>query len=252
VALARSTPSNDNTSPAELRSRVGTAEAPPPTRIWRFVRFAAYLCAAPRRVWRMELLGQIADERLVRLLEGLTYLIAIFGVPVAIFLYRRDLEAAREQREWEIYESVQEKYLEFISAALAQPRVGVVWSEEVVPREALPPAERVTQDLLFDLLCSVFERAFIVYQRAQDGQRRQQWAGWLGWIDEYAGRRNFRAWWTAYSESGFPSNQYDTAFEEFMDRRIADLEAQRGRDPVPRRPPLVPERAPPTSPEPTP
>jgi hypothetical protein len=175
----------------------------------------------------MELLGQIADERLVRLLEGLTYLIAIFGVPVAIFLYRRDIAASHEQREWEIYESVQEKYLEFINAALAQPRVGVVWSEPDIARDDLPPAERVTQDLLFDLLCSVFERAFIVYQRARHGQRQQQWAGWLGWIDEYASRRNFRAWWSAYSESGFPSNQYDTEFERFMHDRIATVAARR-------------------------
>jgi hypothetical protein len=156
-------------------------------------------------------------------------------VPVAILLYRRDLEAAREQREWEIYQSVQEKYLEFISAALAQPRVGVVWSEADIAREALPEADRVTQDLLFDLLCSVFERAFLVYQRAQDSQRRQQWAGWLVWIDEYAGRRNFRAWWTAYSETGFASNQYDTAFEEFLDRRIAAVRARGGGDGEPMR-----------------
>ncbi len=178
----------------------------------------------------MEILGQIADERLVRLLEGLTYLIAIFGVPVAIFLYRRDIAASREQREWEIYQSVQEKYLEFISAALAQPRVGVVWSEPEIAREALPAADRVTQDLLFDLLCSVFERAFLVYQRARHSQRRQQWEGWLAWIDEYAGRQNFRAWWSAYSETGFPTNQYDTAFEEFMDRRIAAVVARHRRD----------------------
>ena len=173
----------------------------------------------------MELLGQIADERLLRLLEGMTYLIAIFGVPVAIFLWRRDQDSAREQREWEIYDQVQEKYLEFLGTALAQPRVGVVWSEPDTPRDTLPPAERVTQDLLFDLLCSVFERAYLVYQRAQDSQRRQQWAGWLGWIDEYAGRENFRQWWTAYSEIGFPSNQYDTEFERFLDARIAAVAA---------------------------
>ena len=120
----------------------------------------------------------LGNEGFVRMLEGTTYIVSIIGVPVAIVLYARSLLAEKHAREWAIYEAVQEKYMNFLDTALSRPKVGVLWTEPDVLKGELSADERIDQDLLFNILTSIFERAFLVYRRASSAQRKRQWAGW--------------------------------------------------------------------------
>jgi hypothetical protein len=166
----------------------------------------------------------LGDDGTVRLLEATTYIATIIGIPVAVALYARSFIAERQAREWSIYEAVQEKYMSFLEFAAAQPKVGVIWTERDILRGDLPENEQIIQDLLFDMLSSVFERAYLVYRRASTAQRQQQWAGWASYIDAYARRRNFQQWWQRYAESEEIINQYDLAFERYVNERIAVAE----------------------------
>ena len=162
----------------------------------------------------------LGNEGFVRMLEGTTYIVSIIGVPVAIVLYARSLLAEKHAREWAIYQSVQEKYMNFLDTALSRPKVGVLWTEPDVLKGELSADERIDQDLLFNILTSIFERAFLVYRRASSAQRRRQWAGWESFIEAYARRRNFREWWRSYAESPVITNQYDLGFERYLNEKI--------------------------------
>ena len=170
----------------------------------------------------------LGNEGFVRMLEGTTYIVSIIGVPVAIVLYARSLLAEKHAREWAIYEAVQEKYMNFLDTALSRPKVGVLWTEPDVLKGELSADERIDQDLLFNILTSIFERAFLVYRRASSAQRKRQWAGWESFIEAYARRRNFREWWRAYAESPVITNQYDLGFERYLNERIERADGSSG------------------------
>ena len=68
--------------------------------------------------------------------------------------------------------------------------------------------------IMFTMLISILERAFIMYRVNSPAVRQRQWDGWVEYIDAFLRRENFRNAWEKYSE------MFDTDFRAFVATRI--------------------------------
>jgi hypothetical protein len=124
--------------------------------------------------------------------EVLSYVVTIFGFPmaIAVFLYEQRKERRNEQEE--IYQRLSDEYASFLRLALDNADLhllrrggeGVTLNEEQAERKFT----------IFNILVSLFERAYIlVYDDEMDRQTRRLWQSWEDYMREWCRRPDFRA-----------------------------------------------------------
>ena len=144
--------------------------------------------------------------RLAQLLASVTVLL---GFPLVIIRYFRTTRKEARDREYGTYNALDDKYLAFQHICLEHPRLDI----GDIPLAAPPilTAEEQTQEVIaFTVLCSVFERAFLMYQDQRFSVRIRQWLGWHEYIEGYCRRTNFREAWSITGKT------FDVRFQDFM------------------------------------
>jgi hypothetical protein len=168
-------------------------------------------------------------------LQGVAALVATIAiVPSAIVFVVAQWFRIQEHRE-SAHRFLQAEYKEFLTLALAHPKLGVGWRYEPAEPPRLTPQERHQRDILFDILTSTFETAFLVYADALRADRKRQWKGWQDYIDRYLQRDDYADWWrraVTGEEAARPSeagdSQYDPRFESYVSARLAETQAAPG------------------------
>jgi hypothetical protein len=149
-------------------------------------------------------------------LEGLSYLVTILGVPAAIYLFIRERRIDRDLKIREIYSAVDDSYTDFIKTLLDNPDIDFLRAD--VSPEVIESAETSTEKrrrwLLTSLLISIFERAYLLYRQSPNEMLRSQWAGWEAWALDYLARDDVRAVWDTIGKD------FDTNFYEHIDCRL--------------------------------
>lgn len=115
----------------------------------------------------------------------------LIGIPVAIYLYFINKERERLDREYGTYDELDDKYIEYLRLCLEHPDLDVA----DIPRPATPPLNSDQQHrefVIFSILISIMERAFLMYADKSNSIRRKQWAGWDAYIRDWGGRPNFK------------------------------------------------------------
>ncbi|MBC8424637.1 hypothetical protein H8E07_10975 [bacterium] len=155
------------------------------------------------------------------LLLDLTTLLAntatVVGIPIAILVFVRDRRSAQQTREEETYGSLQDKYSEFLEMCLARPELGL-HDYDRQSAENLPPELKRQRMIAFELLTSMFERAFFFYGRGHDsGFLQRQWTGWEEFMRDWARRSDYREAWQEHLDA-----QFDADFILYMNRLMKE------------------------------
>jgi hypothetical protein len=127
----------------------------------------------------------------MELLEALSYLVTIVGLPFGIWVYLRDQEKERKNEEEEVYVRLSDQYAAFLQLVLTNADL------QLTTRDALAapptPEQQERRMVLFEILVALFERAYIlVYEDKMDKEEARLWASWEDYMREWCRRPDFR------------------------------------------------------------
>ena len=150
-------------------------------------------------------------EKAGKIIEIISGVITILGVPVAIGIYLRERKKERMARETETYTAMDEKYQEFLRLCLDHPFLNI-YDDGNADFNGYSKEEQAKALLLFDILVSIFERAFVMYKDHDNTIRKAQWEGWVSFMNSWMKRQDFRVCWENHLGS-----QWETNFSKYMD-----------------------------------
>lgn len=118
-------------------------------------------------------------------------MVTVVGLPFAIGVFVWEQRRERENEDEELYQRLSEEYAEFAKLLLENADLGLM--TEFRKAEALTPEQLERRSILFDLLLSLFERAYIlVYEEHGSPQTKRLWASWDDYIRFWCARDDFR------------------------------------------------------------
>jgi hypothetical protein len=149
--------------------------------------------------------------------ELLSYVVTVVGLPFAILVFLFEKRKERANEDEEIYQQLSDEYADFIKLVLEHADLRLRSHEPV----ELSAEQQERKLLIFDLLISLFERAYLsVYEDDMGKQQRRMWQSWEDYMREWCSRADFRA-----ALPGLLKGE-DEDFAAHL-RRVADEEAQR-------------------------
>ena len=122
--------------------------------------------------------------------ELLSYVVTVVGLPLAIALFVFEQRKERDNEEEEIHQQLSDSYTGFMQLVLENADLGLI--SRSVPL-ALDDQQRERRLVLFDLLVSLFERAYVLaWEEDMNPRQRRRWAAWEDWMREWCRREEFR------------------------------------------------------------
>lgn len=123
--------------------------------------------------------------------EGLSYVVTIFGLPMAIYVFVSEQRRERQNEEEEIYLRLSDEYTAFLKLVLANPDLKLLRKE--VSTSSLLEEQSERKLAIFGILVSLFERAYLlVYEERMDRQTARRWFSWEDYMREWCRRQDFR------------------------------------------------------------
>jgi hypothetical protein len=148
-------------------------------------------------------------SQITQILEALSYLTVIIGLPTAVIQYRHKTQKEQADREYGTYNALDEKYLEYLRLCYESPGLDVFDVADTSP--SVPNEQDAKRELIaFTILFSIFERAFLMYHEQSDEIRQRQWTGWFDYIQQFCRRENFQRAWRISGAT------FDLDFQHFM------------------------------------
>lgn len=122
-------------------------------------------------------------------LEFASYVVTVVGLPVAIGIFLYEQRRERENEEEEGYQLLSDAYNAFLKIVLDNADLQLRTHEPL----ANPTAEQRERMLvIFDMLISLFERAYLVaYRDDMDAAERRRWNSWDDYMREWCRRDDF-------------------------------------------------------------
>lgn len=123
--------------------------------------------------------------------EALSYIVTVFGLPLAIlvFLYEQRRERRNEQEE--IYQRLSDEYTGFLKLVLDNPDLKLL--RKGAPDQPLSDEQNERKLAIFNILISLFERAYLlVFEEKMDRQTQRLWLSWEDYMREWCDRKDFR------------------------------------------------------------
>jgi len=128
---------------------------------------------------------------LLEKLEALSYVVTIFGLPFAIWIFVAERRKQRLNDDEEVYLQLADDYEKFLKLVLDHPDLHLM--TQAAPAVALTPDQIERRNVLFEILVSIFERAYIlVYEDHMKGQAARLWSTWEDYMRAWCRRRDFR------------------------------------------------------------
>jgi hypothetical protein len=154
---------------------------------------------------------------ILELFELLAHATTALGIPFALAAYLKATRRERLEQEYNAYNALDEKYVEYLQLCVQHPRLDLYYIP--LDREGadggLSPEERIQQYALCEILISLLERAYLMYRDPSTPIARAQWEGsWNAYMRTWAKRDTFRRLW---AELG---NQFDDGFVNHMNAII--------------------------------
>lgn len=147
--------------------------------------------------------------------ELASFIVTALGLPVAIGFFVWEQRKERDNEEEEAYQLLSDAYNDFLKVVLANPDLQLR-STASLPDPSAEQRERML--VIFDMLISLFERAFLVaYKPTMSEVERRRWNSWDDYMREWCRREDFR--------NALPLllRGEDPEFQDYL-RRIADQE----------------------------
>ena len=166
----------------------------------------------------------MVPEDWLRTLEFASYAVTVVGLPLAIAVLVREARKERaaedeelEQRREEIYQELSDEYVQFLKLLLQYPELRLLHPQ---PSEMFTPEQREQRFLIFGILVSLLERAYILlYEPDLDDEGRRRWQSWDDYAREWCRRADFREALAKHIEGE------DPAFREYILAIVGQAEA---------------------------
>ena len=122
--------------------------------------------------------------------ELLSYMVTVVGLPLAIAVFVFEQRKERNNEEEEVYQLLSDNYQEFLKVALEHPDLRLFASEET---PALSEEQRERMFIIFSMLISLFERAYLLlYEGHMNQKQLRRWRSWEDYMGEWCNRADFR------------------------------------------------------------
>lgn len=126
---------------------------------------------------------------LMEVFEFASYVVTVVGLPFAVWVFMKQERAERENEEEEAYLLLATAYNDFLKVVLANSDLQLRSSSAL---EAPTPEQRERMLIIFDMLISMFERAYLVaYKDEMTPQERRRWNSWDDYMREWCARDDF-------------------------------------------------------------
>jgi len=120
------------------------------------------------------------------------YLVEIFGLPFAIFVFILERRKERQSDEEEIFQRLSDEYREFLKLVLENADLQLIRRDGAKP--TLNEQQQERRFVIFGILVSLFERAYLlVYEEKMAKQTRRLWRSWEDYMREWVRRADFRS-----------------------------------------------------------
>ena len=127
---------------------------------------------------------------LAQVLEVASYAVTVIGLPFAFWVFWTEQRKERENEEEEAYQLLSNAYNEFLKVVLAHPDLQLRTAPAL---ENATPKQRERMLVIFDMLISLFERAYLIAYKSDMGQaERRRWNSWDDYMREWCRREDFR------------------------------------------------------------
>lgn len=123
--------------------------------------------------------------------ELASYVVTVVGLPLAISVFVFEQHKERDNEEEEVYQLLSDNYQEFLKIALENPDLRLFASDET---PALSPEQRERMFIIFSMLISLFERAYLLlYEDKMNEKQLRRWRSWEDYMGEWCNRADFRS-----------------------------------------------------------
>ncbi len=121
--------------------------------------------------------------------ELASFVVTVIGLPCAIGIFIYEQRKERENEEEEQYQHLSDAYNEFLKIVLDHADLQLRTHE---PLPGATPEQRERMLVIFDMLISLFERAYLVaYKDDMDATERRRWNSWDDYMREWCRRDDF-------------------------------------------------------------
>jgi hypothetical protein len=123
------------------------------------------------------------------LLELASFAVTVIGLPFAVWVFYLQQRKERENEEEEAYQHLSDAYNDFLKVVLAHSDLQLR-THAALPDPTAEQKERML--VIFDMLISLFERAFLVAHKPQmDAAEQRRWNSWDDYMREWCRRDDF-------------------------------------------------------------
>ncbi len=118
-----------------------------------------------------------------------SYVVTTLALPFAVILFVLEQRKERDNEEEEAYQLLSDAYNDFLRVVLANPDLHLRSNDPLQD----PTAEQKERMLvIFDMLMSLFERAFLVaYKPGMSDTEARRWNSWDDYMREWCRREDF-------------------------------------------------------------
>lgn len=150
-------------------------------------------------------------------------ILGIVGLVVSLRTYKTERNKERLEREYGTFDDLDNKYVDFMYACTKHPTLDL-FSNAANPNRHISQEELNTERALYSVLISIFERAFVMFERRATGNiKKLQYPGWIECMKSYCTRESFLHEWNKIG------TQFDSDFQVLMNKLIKEeIEAGRG------------------------
>ncbi len=156
-------------------------------------------------------------DSLQQIVEIVASSISILGIPVGIYLYYTAKRREQLDREYGTYNALDEKYTEFLKLCLENWELDV-FDVPLESKKKLTPEQLRKEQILFLILISILERAYLMYKDQSTKIKKAQFAGWESYMRTWSSRANFRRVW---KQAGIDAETFDKDFYKHMNALVA-------------------------------
>lgn len=122
-------------------------------------------------------------------LELASYVVTVFGLPFAIGAFLIEQRRERENEEEEGYQLLSDAYNDFLKIVLANADLRLRSSTAL---HDPTPEQNERRVVIFDMLISLFERAYLVsYKPEMSPTEQRRWNSWDDYMREWLRRDDF-------------------------------------------------------------
>ena len=147
--------------------------------------------------------------------EVASFIVTTLGLPFAILFFAWEQRKERDNEEEAAYQLLSDAYNDFLKIVLSNPDLQLRTNE---PLENPTAEQRERMLVIFDMLISLFERAYLVaYKDDMDKTEARRWNSWDDYMREWCRREDF------HNALPLLLHGEDPEFRDYI-RRIAEEE----------------------------